>query len=84
MAPDQLCTSSLLSLGTSFTSIWSLCLAFCLFSILLVCLCAKEPNLPLGFASSESTLQEILTGIVGRIPKAPLPNAMRGKLLQLH
>lgn len=56
-------------------------LYFCIF---LVYHCAQEPSLPQGYALSESTLQGILMGIVGKTPKAPLPSVMRGKTLQLH
>lgn len=49
-----------------------------------VCLYMQEQNRLLGFASSASTLQEIHMGIVEKIRKAPLPNAMRGKSEQLH
>lgn len=49
-----------------------------------VCPCMQEQNRLLGFALSASTLQEIHMGIVEKIRKAPLPNAMRGKSEQLH
>lgn len=65
---------------TSFTLYWQLNFAF----LSVVRACVQEPSLPRGSALSESTLQGILTGIVGRIPKALLPNAMRGKMQQLH
>lgn len=49
-----------------------------------VCLYMQEQSRLLGFALSVSTLQEIHMGIVEKIRKAPLPNAMRGKSEQLH
>lgn len=42
------------------------------------------PNRLLGYALNASTLQEIRTGTVEKIPKAPLPNATPGETSQLH
>lgn len=50
----------------------------------LVCLCVQEQSLRRVSALRESTRQGILTGTAGRTPKAPLPNVMQGKTLQLH
>lgn len=60
---------------------------FCLWQQFLlshVCLCVQEQNQLQGYALNESTLQETHTGIVEKTPKAPLQNAMRGMIQQLH